>query len=67
MLNYILSIEIDTFNDSEQQHDTVLDKTLKGIRDVRLNNRKVLLDRTKYTELFFYRSIDYILKLYLIK
>ena len=39
----------------------VLDKMLKGIRDVRLDNRKVFCatgPRTKYFERLFYRTIN---------
>ena len=43
----------------------VLDKTLKGIRGVRPDNRKAVCapgPRTKYFERIFYRSINYYIK-----
>ena len=48
--------------------ETVLDKTLKGIRDVQLNSRKVLRApglKTKYFKCFFFCLINYILNDYL--
>ena len=60
------NIYIKTYNLNDNNFN-VLEKTLKGIRGVRLCNRKVLRApgaRTKHFELYFCRSTNYIYIVY---